>query len=75
MNQLSSIVLDFARFHRADSSARGVTALDHGGDRHQAGLLTRHWLRDPASGRLICAWTAQKGAREAQPPSQRSLTG
>ena len=73
MNQLSNIVIDFARLRRADSSARGVTALDHGGHRHEARLLTRHWVRDPATGRLICAWTAQKGAREAQPPSRRSL--
>jgi len=75
MNQLSNIVMDFARFRRADSSARGVTALDHGGHRQQAGLLTRHWRRDPATGRLICAWTAEKGAREAEPPSRRSLAG
>ena len=75
MNQLSDIVMDFARFRRAESSAREVTALDHGGRRQQAGLLTRHWLRDPTTGRLICAWTAQKGAREAEPPSRRSLAG
>ena len=75
MNQLSNIVLDFARFRRADSAARGVTAPDQSGHRQQAGLLTRRWLRDPATGRLICAWTAEKGAREAEPPSRRSVAG
>ena len=75
MNQLSNIVLDFARFRRADSAARAVTALDHGSHRQQAGLLTRHWLRDPATGRLICTWTVEKGARDAEPPSRRSLAG
>ncbi len=75
MNQLPNIVIDFARFRRADSAARGVPALDHGGHRQQAGLLTRHWLRDPATGRLICTWTVEKGARDAEPPSRRSLAG
>jgi hypothetical protein len=75
MNQLSNTVMDFARLRRADSSGRGVTALDHGGHRQQSGLLTRQWRRDPATGRLICGWTAQKGAREARPPSRRFLAG
>ena len=74
MNQLPNIVIDFARFRRADSAAREVTALD-GGHRQQAGLLTRYWLRDPATGRLVCAWTAEKGARVAEPPSRRPLAG
>ena len=47
MNQLPNVVIDFARFRRAESAAREATALD-GGHRQQAGLLTRHWLRDPA---------------------------
>jgi len=71
MNQLSNIVVDFARHRRADGAARGLTAPDTGGRR--AGLLTCRWRRDPATGRLICGWAAQKGAREAQPPSRRSL--
>jgi hypothetical protein len=52
-----------------------VAALDQGGHRQQAGLLTRHWLRDPATGRLICTWTVEKGARKPKPPSRRSLAG
>jgi hypothetical protein len=71
MNQLSNIVVDFARYSRADGAARGLTAPDMGGRR--GGLLSCRWRRDPATGRLTCAWAAEKGAREAQPPSRRSL--
>jgi hypothetical protein len=71
MNQLSNIVLDFARYRRADGAARGLIAPDMGGRR--GGLLTCRWLRDPVTGRLICSWTTQSGSREAQPPSRRSL--
>jgi hypothetical protein len=71
MNQLSNIVVDFARYRRADGAARGLTAPDMGGRR--GGLLSCRWRRDPATGRLICAWAAEKGAREAEPPSRRSL--
>jgi hypothetical protein len=71
MNQLSNIVVDFARYRRADGAARGLTAPDRGARR--AGLLTCRWLRDAVTGRLICSWTTQRGSREAQPPSRRSL--
>jgi hypothetical protein len=71
MNQLSNIVVDFARYRRADGAARGLTAPDRGGRR--AGLLTCRWLRDAVTGRLICSWTTRRGSREAQPPSRRSL--
>jgi hypothetical protein len=71
MNQLSNIVIDFARYRRADSATRGVTAPDKSGPR--GGPLACRWRRDAATGRLICGWAAQKGAREAQPPSRRSL--
>ena len=67
MNQLSNIVIDFARYRRANGAARGPTAPDLGGP------LTCRWRRDAATGRLICGWATQKGAREAQPPSRRSL--
>jgi hypothetical protein len=69
MNQLSSIVIDIALYRRARDAARARTASD--GRRKRAGMLTSHWRRDPASGRLICAWAAQRGAREAQPPLRR----
>ena len=71
MNQLSNIVVDFARYRRADGAARGLTAPDRGARR--AGLLTCRWLRDAVTGRLICSWTTRRGSREAQPPSRRSL--
>ena len=71
MNQLSNIVVDFARYRRAGGAARRSTAPDVGGRR--AGLLTCRWRRDVVTGRLICAWTTQRGSREAQPPSRRSL--
>jgi hypothetical protein len=68
---LPNIVIDFARYRRADGAARRLTAPDIGGQR--AGLLTCRWPRDAAIGRLISSWAAQKGAREVQPPSRRSL--
>ena len=71
MNQLSNIVVDFARYRRAGGAARRSTAPDVGGRR--AGLLTCRWLRDAVTGRLICGWATQRGPREAQPPSRRSL--
>jgi hypothetical protein len=71
MNQLSNIVVDFVRYRRADGAVRGLTAPDVGGRR--AGLLTCRWRRDVVTGRLICGWTIQRGSREAQPPSRRSL--
>jgi hypothetical protein len=71
MNQLSNIVVDFARYRQADGAARGLTGPDMGGRR--AGLLTCRWLRDAVTGRLICSWTTQRGSREAQPPSRRCL--
>jgi hypothetical protein len=67
MNQLSNIVIDFARYRRANAAARGRTAPDQGGP------LACRWRRDAATGRLFCGWATQKGAREAQPPSRRSL--
>ena len=70
MNQLSNNVIDLARYRRAREAARGRTASDS--QRHRASLLTCRWRRDAASGRLICAWAAQRGAREAQPPLRRS---
>jgi hypothetical protein len=66
MNQLSNIVVDFARYRRADGAARGLTAPDMGGRR--AGLLSCRWRRDPATGRLICAWAAEKGAAKRSLP-------
>ena len=71
MNQLSNIVVDFVRYRRADGAARRLTAPDVGGRR--AGFLTCSWRRDVVTGRLICSWTRQRGSREAQPPSRRSL--
>jgi hypothetical protein len=68
MNQLSNIVVDFARYRRADIAARRLT--DMGGQR--AGALTCRWRRDAITGRLICGWATQRGSREAQPPSRRS---
>jgi hypothetical protein len=70
MNQLSNNVIDLARYRRAKDAARGRTASD--ARRRRASLLTCRWRRDAASGRLICAWAAQQGAREAQPPLRRS---
>jgi hypothetical protein len=71
MNQLSNIVVDFTRYRRADIAARRLTAPDMGGQR--AGALTCRWRRDAVTGRLICGWATQRGPREAQPPSRRSL--
>ncbi len=70
MNQLSNNVIDFARYRRARDTARGRTA--YNGRRQRGSLLTMRWRRDAASGRLICAWVAQRGARDAQPPLRRS---
>jgi hypothetical protein len=70
MNQLSNNVIDLALYRRARDAARGRTASD--GRRHRASRLICRWRRDAASGRLICAWAAQRGAREAQPPLRRS---
>jgi hypothetical protein len=71
MNQLSHFVVDFVRCRRADGAARGLTVPDLGGRR--AGLLICRWRRDVVTGRLICSWTMQRGSRQAQPPSRRSL--
>ena len=73
MNQLSNNVIDFVRFRRATNDARRLTAPDLGGRRRRAALLACRWRREAATGRLICVWAAGKGAREAQPPSRRSL--
>jgi hypothetical protein len=53
MNQLSNNVIDFARYRRARDAARARTA--SGGHHQRLNLLTCHWRRDAASGRLICA--------------------
>ena len=72
MNQLSNNVIDLARYRRARDAARGRAASDGRRQRQRGSLLTCRWRRDAASGTLICAWAAQRGAREAQPPSRRS---
>ena len=72
MNQLSNIVVDFARYRRAANAVRRRLAPNTGGRRGSA--LSCRWRRDAATGRLICAWSAGKGAREAQPPLA-TLTG
>jgi hypothetical protein len=69
MNQLSNNVIDLALYRRAREASRRRTA---SGGRQRRSLLTSHWRRDAASGRLICAWAAQRGAREAQPPLRLS---
>jgi len=61
MNQLSNNVIDLARYRRAAAASR-----------REGGLLNCRW-HDAATGRLICAWSAQRGARDAQPPLRRSL--
>jgi hypothetical protein len=71
MNQLSNTIVDLGLYRRA-RTVRARTAPD--GRRQRSGLLTCRWRRDPATGRLLCAWTTQNGAREAQPPLRRSLT-
>jgi hypothetical protein len=43
MNQLSNIVVDFGRYRRVHAPVRGLTALDLGGVRHRAGLLSCRW--------------------------------
>ncbi len=73
MNQLSNLVIDFARYRRATSVARGVTALDHGDHRPEAGRLACSWRRDRVSGQLICVWASTVDARDWEPPSRRSL--
>jgi hypothetical protein len=70
MNQLSNNVIDFARYRRARDAARARTA--SGGHHQRLNLLTCHWRRDAASGRLICAWILGRGARDAQPPLRLS---
>ena len=73
MNQLSNIVVDLARYRRATSAARRRTATDLVGRRGRGVLLTCRWRRSAATGRLVCCWAAQKGAREAPPPLRLSL--
>jgi hypothetical protein len=73
MNQLSKPVIEFARYRRATSLARGPTALDLGGHRHEAGRLACSWRRDRVSGKLICVWASTVAARDWEPPSRRFL--
>ena len=73
MNQLSNNVIDLARHRRARIDARRRTATDLTSRRGRGALLTCRWRRDAATGRLVCCWTSQKGAREAQPPLRISL--
>jgi hypothetical protein len=73
MNQLSNTVVDLALYGQATNDARRRTATDFGGRRGRGALLICRWRRDAATGRLVCSWAAQKGAREAQPPSRLSL--
>jgi len=61
MNQLSHNVIDLARYRRAAAMPR-----------RRGGTLNCRWRRDIATGQLVCAWTTQKGAREAQPPLRRT---
>jgi hypothetical protein len=73
MNQLSNLVIDVARHRRATSVARGLTALDRGGRRPEAGRLACSWRRDRVSGKLTCVWALTVDARDREPPSRRSL--
>jgi hypothetical protein len=72
MNQLSNFVVDLARYRRAGNAVRRGAA-PHLGARPRNALICR-WRRDAVTSRLICAWSAGKGAREAQPPLRRSVT-
>ena len=71
MNQLSTNVIDLARYRRAGNAVRRGAA-PHPGARPRNTLICR-WRRDAVTGRLNCAWSAGKGVREAQPPLRRSL--
>jgi hypothetical protein len=73
MNQLFKPVIEFARYRRATSLARGPTALDPGGHRPEAGRLACSWRRDRVSGKLICVWASTVAARDWEPPSRRFL--
>jgi hypothetical protein len=73
MNQLFRPVIEFARYRRATSLARGPTALDPGGHRPEAGRLACSWRRDRVSGKLICVWASTVAARDWEPPSRRFL--
>lgn len=68
MNQLSNIVIDFARYRGA-----AKTAFDLSGRRIQSARLACRWRRDRATGQLICVWGSTVGARDAEPPLRRSL--
>jgi hypothetical protein len=63
MNQLSNIVVDFARYRRANGAAHGLTAPD------LSGPLTCRWRRDAATGRLHL----RVGHTEGRPRSAASL--
>ena len=71
MNQLSTNVIDLARYRRAGNAVRRRAAPDLVA--RPGNALICRWRRDAVTGRLICARSAGKGAREAQPPLRRSL--
>ena len=71
MNQLSTKVIDLARYRRAgNGDSRG--AATRLGARPRNALICR-WRRDDVTGRPVCAWTAETDEREAQPPLRRTL--
>lgn len=73
MNQLPINVIDIALYRRAASVSCRMSAPDFRLHSERTGALVCHWSRDAATGRLRCAWSTLKGAREAQPPSRLSL--
>ncbi len=68
MNQLSNLVIDFARYRAATNVALGQS-----GHRLETGRLACRWRRDLVSGQLFCVWASTVGARDAEPPLRRSL--
>ncbi len=73
MNQLSITLLKFVGSPPAGDAVRRPSAAIYASRRLRAGALTCRWRLDPVTGRLNCAWSALKGAREAQPPLRLSL--
>ena len=60
MNKLSLNVIDFA----SRKARRGAGNSEPVFRRHGAGLTCR-WRRDPATGRLACAWVKEGDSKEA----------
>jgi hypothetical protein len=68
LNAIDRNVIDLSVSGRKAPGARRIAAARADLRAMPAGGVVCRWRRDPATGALVCVWSASRGGREPAPP-------